>query len=145
MMKKQLIFAASSVAILMAASSALAAGANRNPGVNAPAGRTAETITPSHRPILLAEARNLCGKQPAVLSVETKDFFVSICGDETNPTDYVGVSKKNRQTIRLPLTGQNHGIYVAENKGTRYMVDTNRLRVIQGRKTIVDQPVLNFK
>jgi hypothetical protein len=145
-MKQQLVLAASSVAILMAASSALAVGANRNPvGVNAVSGRTAETITPSNRPMLLAEVRNNCGQETALLSVETKDFWVNICGEETDPRLYVGVNKKTGQAIRLPLKGQNHGIYVAENKGVQYRVDTNRLVVIQGRKVLVDQPVINFE
>lgn len=145
-MKKKLVLTASSVAILMAASSALAVGANRNPvGVNAPSGRTAETITPSNRPMLLAEVRNNCGQETALLSVETKDFWVNICGEETDPRLYVGVNKKTGQAIRLPLKGQNHGIYVAENKGVQYRVDTNRLVVMQGRKVLVDQPVINFE
>jgi hypothetical protein len=130
----------------MAASSALAVGANRNPvGVNAVSGRTAETITPSNRPMLLAEVRNNCGQETALLSVETKDFWVNICGEETDPRLYVGVNKKTGQAIRLPLKGQNHGIYVAENKGVQYRVDTNRLVVVQGRKVLVDQPVINFE
>jgi hypothetical protein len=145
-MKKQLVLAASSVAILMAASSALAVGVNHNSvGVKAPSGRTAETITPSNRPMLLAEVRNNCGQETALLSVETKDFWVNICGDETDPRLYVGINKKTGQAIRLPLKGQNHGIYVAENKGVQYRVDTNRLVVVQGRKVLVDQPVINFE
>ncbi|HEY9674605.1 MAG TPA: SH3 domain-containing protein [Waterburya sp.] len=49
-MKKYLVFAVSSAAIVIAASSALAVGAGSNPvGVNAQSGRTGETITPSNR------------------------------------------------------------------------------------------------
>jgi uncharacterized protein YgiM (DUF1202 family) len=53
-MKKYLVFAASSVAIVIAASSALALGAGSNPvEVNAQSRRTGETIAPSNRPILM--------------------------------------------------------------------------------------------
>ncbi|GEM_PF-633130 len=36
------------------------------------------------------------------LSVETKNFLVNICGGD-NPYTYVGVDKKTRKSIRLPL------------------------------------------
>ena len=53
-MKKQLVLVASSVAILMAASSALAARVGSNPvNVNASSGRTGETMTSSNPSILI--------------------------------------------------------------------------------------------
>lgn len=145
-MKKQLVLAVTSVAILMAASSAIAVGAGRNSvGVKTQSERTTKTIAPSDSPILLAQVRNFCGKKAALLSVETKDFWVNICGEEADPQFYVGVSKSDNKRIQLPVTGENRGVYLAVNKNVRYMVDTNRLLVTRGREKLVDQRVLKFE
>ena len=60
----------------------------------------------SDRPLLIAQKiQNYCLKQESLFfTMETKSYWVSICGSGDTPYTYVGVSKKNpRQSIRVPL------------------------------------------
>lgn len=41
--------------------------------------------------------------QSMFLSMETKNFWINICGGD-NPNTYVGFNKKTRKSIRLPLS-----------------------------------------
>jgi hypothetical protein len=86
---------------------------------------------------------NNCGQETALLSVETKDFWVNICGEETDPRLYVGVNKKTGKAIRLPLKGQNNGIYVAENKGVKNIL--NYCRSILYKISEISQRNMNWK
>lgn len=50
------------------------------------------------------EVRSFCGQyESTFVSVETKNFWVSICGGDL-PHTYVGVDKKTRKAIKLDLT-----------------------------------------
>lgn len=95
---------------------------------------------------------SFCGdREKTILAVETKDFFVSICGDD-RPMTYVGVSKKDKKTIRLPLSNYDPNIpyYEATNDNyTYYLIRGTAkgdfLGVTNGDKQIVQQPILRWQ
>jgi hypothetical protein len=58
----------------------------------------------SDRPQLLAQrmVNNCRSGESMFLAIETKNFWVNICGGD-NPYTYVGMDKRSRKSIRLPL------------------------------------------
>jgi hypothetical protein len=95
---------------------------------------------------------SFCGDQEkTILAVETKDFFVSICGSD-RPITYVGVSKKDKKIIRLPLSDYdpNNTYYEAKNDNyTYYLIRGTAkgdfLGVTDGNKQILQQPILRWQ
>ncbi len=54
--------------------------------------------------LLAQKIQNYCKKEESLfVTAETKNFWVSICGSGDTPYTYVGVSKKDRKSIRIPL------------------------------------------
>lgn len=63
---------------------------------------------------------NYCKKQESTfLAVETKSFWVNICGGDLANT-YVGVNKKTGKSIRLPLKDVDQKGQYFEAVGGRY-------------------------
>jgi hypothetical protein len=92
--------------------------------------------------------RNYCQKQESMfLSVETKSFWVNICGGDL-PNTYVGVSKKNGKSIRLPLKDfdQQGRYFEAVNGAHTYILAEStkgkNLTVAKGDREILREPVL---
>jgi hypothetical protein len=57
--------------------------------------------------LLAQKMQNYCKKEESLfLTAETQNYWVSICGSGDTPYTYVGVSKKDRKSIRVPL--KNH-------------------------------------
>lgn len=70
---------------------------------------------PFMQPATAQQVRSFCGKyESTFVAVETSHFWVNICGGDT-PHHYVGVDKKTRKAIRLPLSVDG-----AQNKGRYY-------------------------
>ncbi|KAM3106518.1 hypothetical protein [Phormidesmis sp. 146-33] len=69
------------------------------------AAQTISNSQPQPNDRLLAQTtQNYCKKEESLfITAETKNFWVSICGSGDTPYTYVGVSKKDRKSIRLPL------------------------------------------
>ncbi len=81
---------------------------------------------------------------------ETKGFWVNICGGD-NPQTYVGVSKTDGKSIRLPLVDYDpQGNYFeAVNGNVSYLLIRGTakgsfLTVTQGDRELFRQPVLNW-
>ncbi len=82
------------------------------------------------------------------LTMETKSYWISICGGD-NPNTYVGVNKKDRrQNIRVPLKDFDpKGTYFhAVNKDVEYVLAKtpkgNVLTVTKGQRELLREPVL---
>ncbi len=99
----------------------------------------------SDRPTLLAgDDRNYCQDGESMfISAETSGFWVNICGGD-NPYTYVGVSKRNGNSIRLPLQKYSSEEFIAVNGDVSYRLTRSRLVVKQGRRTIVNQAVTRW-
>jgi hypothetical protein len=101
-------------------------------------------------PILISQ-RNFCGQNESMfVAAETKGFWVNICGGDL-PNSYVGVSKTDGKSIRLPLNNydQQGNYFEAVNGNVTYMLIRGTakgdfLTVTQGNKEIVRQPILNW-
>lgn len=108
-----------------------------------------ETLT---APLLLAELRNYCHEGESLfVSAETEDYWVNICGGDL-PHTYVGINKRNGNSIRLPLdTYDDDGRYFeAINGDVLYLLirDTPRgsfLTVIQGDRELLRQEILQWE
>lgn len=94
------------------------------------------------------KARNYCQKQESMfLSVETKSFWVNICGGDLAHT-YVGVNKKTGKSIRLPLKDvDQQGRYFEAVSGpyTYILADSTKgknLTVSKGTRELLREPVL---
>lgn len=94
------------------------------------------------------QVRSYCRQEESTfLAVETKSFFVSICGGDL-PHTYVGVNKKTHQSLRLPLKDVDpQGYYFeADNKGYIYILaDSTKgknLTVTKGTRELLREPVL---
>ncbi len=103
-----------------------------------------------NQPLLLAEAiPNYCRKgESTFLTMETKSYWVSICGGD-NPNSYVGVNKKDRrQSIRVPLKDfdPRGNYFYAVNKDVEYILAKtprgNFLTVTRGTRELLREPVL---
>lgn len=100
-------------------------------------------------PVLAQKIPNYCRKgESTFLTMETKTYWVSICGGD-NPNSYVGVNKKDRrQNIRVPLKDFDpKGTYFdAVNKDVEYILAKtpkgNFLTVTKGQRELLREPVL---
>ena len=82
------------------------------------------------------------------LTMETKSYWISICGGD-NPNSYVGVNKKDRrQSVRVPLKDfdPKGNYFHAVNKDVEYVLAKtpkgNLLTVTKGRRELLREPVL---
>jgi hypothetical protein len=111
-----------------------------------------ETISQSSQPLLVAQTRNYCRKGESLfVSAETRGFWVNICGGDY-PGTYVGVNKRNGNSIRLPLVDydQQGNYFAAVNGNVSYLLirGTTKgdfLTVTQGRRELFRQPILNWE
>jgi hypothetical protein len=95
---------------------------------------------------------NFCVSQKIItIFAETKDFWLNICGNSA-PDTYIGVSKKDGKSIRLPLSyvdRQEADYYEVKNGDyTYYLFRTTKgdfLRVYQGNKQILLQQVIRWQ
>jgi hypothetical protein len=94
--------------------------------------------------LLAGDDRNFCQDgESQFISAETRGFWINICGGDL-PHYYVGVSKTSGQSIRIPLEKYSSEEFVAINEDTRYRLTPQRLRVTQGRRTLVNQAVTRW-
>ena len=97
----------------------------------------------SDRPILLAQSNYCQDGESMFVSAETSGFRVNICGGDA-PYTYVGVSKRNGSSIRVPLQKYSSEEFIAVNGDVRYRLTRSRLVVKQGRRTLVNQAVTRW-
>lgn len=113
---------------------------------------TAQILDQPSHPLLLAQTRNFCQKNDSVfVSAETKDFWVNICGGD-NPHTYVGVNKRTRKAIRLPLSDYDPqgDFFEANNGDVNYLLirGTTKgdfLTVTQGTRELLRQPIIRWQ
>lgn len=94
---------------------------------------------------------NYCQQEESLFIVaETKGFWVNICGGDL-PHTYVGVSKTDGKSIRLPLKDydQQGDYFEAVNGDVSYLLIRRSakgdfLTVTQGDRELFRQPVLNW-
>jgi hypothetical protein len=79
------------------------------------------------------------------IDAETQHFQVYICGGDL-PHTYVGIVKQNGSSIRLHLQSyQAQGEqFVAVNGTTRYILTPQHLKVTEGFKVLVDEPITRW-
>ena len=95
---------------------------------------------------------NYCLPEESVfLIAETASFWINICGGHA-PYHYVGVNKKNGQSIRLPLQDYDAigDYFLAVNGEYSYIVSFNTpkgsfLTVTKGIKELLREPLLNWQ
>jgi hypothetical protein len=94
------------------------------------------------------KVRNYCQKEESMfLSVETKSFWVNICGGDLAHT-YVGVNKKTGKSVRLPLkdTDQQGSYFEAVSGDYIYILADSakgkNLTVTRGTRELLREPVL---
>jgi hypothetical protein len=91
-------------------------------------------------------AAGICkANEGAIISVETKNYRVAICG-KGEPEFYVGVEKDDpTKSIRLPLTTFSPGFYEAANGNTTYILAKTPkghfLTVTQGDKELLREVI----
>ena len=90
-----------------------------------------------------SQVRGCRNRESTFVTAETANFIVSICGGDF-PGTYVGESKNGTGRIRLPLQRYQRDRFIATNGDTRYTLTSNELRVIQGGRTIVREPILSW-
>jgi hypothetical protein len=94
---------------------------------------------------------NYCQQEESLFIVaETKGFWVNICGGDL-PHTYVGVSKTDGKSIRLPLKDYDRqgDYFEAVNGDFSYLLIRRSakgdfLTVTQGDRELFRQPVLNW-
>ncbi|MBO3460256.1 hypothetical protein G7B40_023640 [Aetokthonos hydrillicola Thurmond2011] len=92
------------------------------------------------------KVRSYCRQgESTFLAVETKSFWVSICGGDL-PHTYVGVNKKTRQSLRLPLKNADRYYFDAVNGDYLYILaDSTKgknLTVTRGTRELLREPVI---
>ncbi|NCO76188.1 MAG: hypothetical protein GW795_10800 [Cyanobacteria bacterium] len=95
--------------------------------------------------------KNYCKPNESLfLSAETKNFWLNICGGDL-PNHYVGVSKKNGNSIRLPLDDYNKkgDYFSAYNGNVNYLIIFNTpkgsfLTVTEGKKELFREPLISW-
>ena len=75
------------------------------------------------------------------VAAETNNFFVYICG-KSSPTNYVGVSKSNGESIILPL--QSNSQFTAKNGNYTYTITRQFLTVTQSGKIIRRDSIIAY-
>lgn len=79
------------------------------------------------------------------VTAETANFRVFICGGDL-PHTYVGVAKKGGSRIRLDLQAIDPKAdrFTAVNGDIRYQLTRQQLRVTQGKRILVAEPILSW-
>lgn len=103
-------------------------------------------------PIMVAQARNYCLDHESLFVVaETRDYWVNICGGD-NPGYYVGVNKRNGDSIRVPLNDYDRqgNFFEALNGNVSYLLvrGTTKgdfLTVTEGSRELFRQPILYWE
>jgi hypothetical protein len=84
-------------------------------------------------------AASPCGNQITFVTEETPNYRVYICATQSGVTNYVGVSKKDGKTIKLPVKVDKDGNFVAKNGNTTYTLhNTGSLTVVEKDKKTGD-------
>jgi hypothetical protein len=84
-------------------------------------------------------AASPCGNQITFATEETPNYRVYICATQSGVTNYVGVSKKDGKTIKLPVKVDKDGNFVAKNGNTTYTLhNTGSLTVVEKDKKTGD-------
>jgi hypothetical protein len=110
--------------------------------------RATESVKLRDSSLLAQRIPNYCRKgESTFLTMETKNFWISICGGD-NPDSYVGVNKKNRQSIRLPLKDfdPRGTFFHAVNKDVDYILAQTPkgkfLTVSKANRELLREPVI---
>jgi hypothetical protein len=75
--------------------------------------------------LLAQKMQNYCKKEESLfVTAETKNYWVSICGSGDTPYTYVGVSKRDRKSIRIALKDYDRrgNYFYAVNKEFDYIL-----------------------
>lgn len=140
---KSLLIAGVSTSLILTSSIFSVEAASKSSVSSTELGSSLENTTVK-TPVLLAQADTVCNDgESTFITAETSGFWVGICGGD-NPYTYVGVSKKDGKSIRLPLQRYSRDEFVAVNKNTRYVLTPKRLRVTQGRRVLVNQAITSW-
>lgn len=88
---------------------------------------------------------NPCGKQITFATEETPNYRVYICATQSSVTNYVGISKKDGKSIKLPVKVDEKGNFTATNGNTTYTLHkTGSLTVVErDKKTGIGVAVVN--
>ncbi|MBD2314868.1 hypothetical protein H6G20_24680 [Desertifilum sp. FACHB-1129] len=103
-------------------------------------------------PLVIAQSRNYCLQHESLFVVaETRDYWVNICGGD-NPGHYVGVNKRNGDSIRVRLYDYDRqgNYFEAINGDVSYLLirGTTKgdfLTVTQGSRELLRQPILRWQ
>ena len=102
-------------------------------------------------PKAVAAEDYFCGKNGLnpvqFIHAQTRNFNVYICGNEDNPNQYVGVSKKDGKRLVLPLIEQSPaGIALAVNTGGYlYQLTRESLMVFLDGRMIVNEKLTSYR
>jgi hypothetical protein len=101
----------------------------------------------SDRTLLLAQNSTYCQDgESTFISAETVGFWINICGGDL-PHTYVGVSKNDGQSIRIPgeyYKNEEFEGFIAINGDVRYTLTHDSLTVTQNGETLVYQKVTRW-
>jgi hypothetical protein len=87
--------------------------------------------------------------QNILLEAVTKSFIIYICGKD-KPGSYVGIARIGNEKVTLPLSNsQENSIskdkqYIAIVGNTRYFLNRNILKVVQGNQILIKEKVLRW-
>lgn len=129
-----------------------------NPSSQPPPNLDPEDSVVAPAPTVAANSQNprqFCGNDHLFESMDTPDYQIFICLNQTSQTDrnyrYVGIEKKTGSKIVLPAktTGEYYALsYEATNGDVTYKIETNpqalrdaRLVVTQGNKELLSQQI----
>lgn len=119
---------------------------------------SATSQSPSHQPEIvaapqqLAELRNYCYEDESLfVAAETSGYWINICGGDL-PHTYVGINKRNGNSIRLQLSdyADDGSYFEAMNGNVSYLLirDTPRgsfLTVTRGERELLRQSILQWE
>ncbi|MBD2040396.1 hypothetical protein [Microcoleus sp. FACHB-672] len=104
-------------------------------------------ISPSVKPILVAQDRAICGLEGRIFRrFETTYYRVFICEDQNSDSlTYVGMEKGAEQSsnIILPLVSSENDTYVAVNGEVTYTIDSQELIITENSRIIGREKVLS--
>jgi hypothetical protein len=123
-------------------------------GAITPAVSTSALPTPTQEgtQLIAQQLRNYCREgESTFLMAETQNYWVNICGGDL-PHTYVGVNKRNGNSIRVDLRdySEDGEMFEAVNGNVSYLLvrGTPRgdfLTVTQGRREILREPILRWE
>ncbi|MBW4680026.1 MAG: hypothetical protein KME19_07925 [Microcoleus vaginatus WJT46-NPBG5] len=107
----------------------------------------ASEISPSLKPVLVAQDRAICGLDGRIVRrFETTYYRVFICEDQNSDSlTYVGMEKGAEQSsnIILPLVSSENDTYVAVNGEVIYTIDSQELIITENGRIIGREAVLS--